>query len=118
MYIRVTQDDIDRGLQGSPNFCAIAMAARRCVDEDCELIVSALFVEFFTPTQRFEVKLPEEAQDFRERFDKNREGCRPIEFRVEVPLEAVSVVTCEPEAVEHRTTKETGEERCEAPLLA
>lgn len=95
MLIRVTQDDIRRGLSGSPVACALALAVRRCVDEDCEIHVSACFVEFFTPTQRFEVKLPEEAQDFRERFDKDRVGCRPIEFRVEVPLEAVSVVVGE-----------------------
>jgi len=74
MIIKVTEDDIKKGVRGSACGCPIALAIKRAADAD---IVSVYKAECYFKGEIFE--LPPEAQYFIRVFDKSL-VVSPMEF--------------------------------------
>lgn len=80
--IKVTQDDIDKGMKTLPEFCPISLAAKR----DCEFLFVSTGIETITFGNtkfhtKYKFQLPESAIDFVRFYDGNT-IVHPFEFEL------------------------------------
>lgn len=77
MKVQVTRDDINRGMQGNPYSCALALAVTRTFDK-------VPFVGHVGVKMGGEwCDLPPEASKFIYNFDNDRTSVEPFEFELE-----------------------------------
>jgi len=86
--VEVTEEDIEKGVPGSPEFCAVSRALRRTVSKDSSEGEAGTYVYRDTLTIRDPddkasaiYDVPPDARRFIWRFDRNRFSVEPARFR-------------------------------------
>lgn len=89
--INVTEKDIEKGRPVVCTGCPVALAIKRRIKPQCEVIVGATSVNIFTSGHEkfWIVDLPRKAQYFIEDFDEDRDSVDPIKFKLELPREVL-----------------------------
>lgn len=77
IVVEVTQDDINKGVCGDPNKCAIARAVRRTVKR-MDIDVNGEYIKI--EKDDYEMPLNKKAVKFIEDFDDNRRSVKPFSF--------------------------------------
>lgn len=91
--VTVSKRHIDDGKCGSPKRCAVALAIREHVKEGIYVCIEAGQVCFtsYTKADFSRRKLPIEASQFIERFDRMK-SVEPITFELDIPQDFLAVV--------------------------
>lgn len=76
--IRVTQDHIDRGMEGNINLCPIAQAIRACTEYPYAWVGS---IKWYTSVGGESMMLPRKARRFIKRFDAGK-PVKPFSFKL------------------------------------
>ena len=86
LHIRVTQRDIDRGVQGGSFRCPVALAVRRALKADTVWVREVIIVTKAGSQQTYAT--PPEVEGFVESYDSailEFESPRPFSFTLEAP---------------------------------
>lgn len=84
MRVKVTQEDIEKGIPEHCGKCPIARAIRRAMPDAISVGVGSIGVEWFDKSGFRVAELPQQAQQFIYYFDFG-EPVQPFEFDLEIP---------------------------------